>query len=123
MQNIRSKYTLPERKIAKELKLRKVYFSQHSNKILGKPDFIFRRKKVLVFIDSDFWHMHPKRFVMPKSNINYWKPKLKRNKKRDSEVNKSLTKDGWKVIRIWEYDVLNNLSRTVNKILKILSVS
>ena len=63
MRNIRFKGTVPERRLAHELRKRKIYFSQHSAKIVGKPDFIFRRKKgrkkVLVFVDSDFWHGHP----------------------------------------------------------------
>lgn len=111
MQNIRSKGTTPERLIAKELRRRKIYFSQHSKSIAGKPDFVFRRKKVAVFVDSEFWHGHPVKFIMPKTNVGYWKPKIKRNKKRDREVNKQLRSDSWKVIRFWEHKVKKDVAK------------
>lgn len=122
MQNIRSKHTKPELILASELKKRKIYFSQHSSKIFGKPDFIFRRKKVVVFVDSDFWHAHPKRFQLPKSNIEFWKNKIEGNVRRDKLVNKTLKKEGWKVIRIWEYDLRKNPEKYINKILKSLDI-
>lgn len=117
MQSIRSVNTVPEKMVATELRRRKIYFAQHDAKITGKPDFIFRRKKVAVFIDSDFWHGHPKRGVMPKSNVAYWMNKIERNKQRDRKVTQSLKREGWKVIRIWEYDVKKNFDRSMSKIL------
>lgn len=120
MQSIRSVNTVPEKLVAKELRRRKIYFSQHVASIAGKPDFVFRRKKVAVFIDSDFWHGHPKRCVMPKSNVEYWKHKIERNKLRDKKVNKQLKKEGWKVTRIWEYDIKRNFNRSINRILKAI---
>lgn len=118
MQNIRSKGTIPEVLVMRELCRRKIYFAKYVNSIIGKPDIVFRRKKVVVFIDSDFWHVHPKRFIMPKANIDYWQKKIEHNKKRDKEVNKELKKNGWKVVRIWEYDVKRNIDKCMNKILK-----
>jgi DNA mismatch endonuclease (patch repair protein) len=118
MQNIRSMNTAPERLIMRELSRRKIYFAKYVNSITGKPDIVFRRKKVIVFVDSDFWHVHPNRFIMPKSNKKYWKAKIERNKKRDKEVNKQLRKAGWKVIRIWEYDIRHNINRSIKKILR-----
>ncbi|MCC7573435.1 MAG: very short patch repair endonuclease [Candidatus Methanofastidiosum sp.] len=120
MQNIRSKNTKPEKIIMKELKRRKIYFAKHVDKITGKPDIVFRRKKVAVFIDSDFWHGHPERFIMPKTNTKYWKNKIDRNIKRDKEVTKILTEKNWKVIRLWEYDIKHSLDICMNKILKAI---
>lgn len=94
MQHIRSTDTLPERIIMQELKRRKIYFASHVSEIEGKPDIVFRRKKIVVFIDSDFWHGHPKRCVMPKSNVEYWKSKIERNRKRDKDVNRKLNLAG-----------------------------
>jgi len=121
MQNIRSKDTAPEKRIMRELKRRKVYFAKNVKSIIGKPDIVFRHKKTVVFIDSDFWHVHPRRFIMPQSNKRYWNEKIRSNKKRDKEVNEKLKKEGWKVIRIWEYDVKRNTDKCVNKILKIIT--
>lgn len=117
MSRIRSKGTKPEEKVMKELRRRKIYFAEHADKIAGKPDIVFRRKKVAVFIDSDFWHGHPQRFVMPKTNVEYWSLKIERNRQRDLEVNQQLTEKGWKVIRIWEYDIKKNFEDIISLIL------
>jgi len=118
MQNIRSSGTVAETLMMRALRRKKIYFAKHVKTIIGKPDIVFRRKKTAVFIDSDFWHAHPKRFIMPKSNKCYWKEKIKRNKERDKEVSKILKKQNWKVIRIWEYDVKHNINKCLDKIIE-----
>ena len=118
MQHIRSEGTTPERIVMRELRRRKIYFAKHVKSILGKPDIVFRRKKVVVFIDSDFWHGHPERFVMPKTNTEYWKKKIAKNKQRDREVTAELQKQGWTVIRLWEYDIKHNLNECIQIILQ-----
>lgn len=118
MRNIRSTNTVPERKVMAELKKRKIYFAKYVTKIPGKPDIVFRRKKIAVFVDSDFWHGHPQRCVMPKSNLEYWAKKLARNCERDRQINKELKSKGWKVIRLWEYDIKHNFDKCLHKILK-----
>ena len=120
MQNIRSTNTLPERKIMQALKKKKIYFAKNVKSIIGKPDIVFRRKKVVVFIDSDFWHGHPKRGVMPKSNRNYWLEKIKQNKERDRKVNRELRKQGGFIIRRWEYDIKKKFDKSLEKVLTVL---
>lgn len=100
-----------------ELRKRKIYFAQHVKGIVGKPDIVFRRKKIVIFIDSDFWHGHPKRFIMPVTNYEYWSNKIARNKKRDKQVTKELRSNGWKVIRLWEHDIKHNFEKSIQKIL------
>jgi len=121
MSNIRSQNTLPEKKVMRELRRRKIYFAKNVKTIEGKPDIVFRRKKVAIFIDSDFWHCHPTRFIMPKSNTDYWSEKIKNNKKRDKNVNKILKDKGWSVIRIWEYDINKNFDNSMNKIINAIN--
>lgn len=123
MRNIRSKGTAPEMKVMRELRKRKIYFAKHVDKIIGKPDIVFRRKKIVVFIDSDFWHGHPERFIMPKTNTDYWSKKISRNKKRDLQVSQEMGKQGWTVIRLWEYDINKNFNECMNKILTALNVN
>lgn len=120
MQAIRSKGSMPERLIIRELKKRKVYFASHVSTIIGKPDIVFRRKKIAVFIDSDFWHGHPKRYIMPKTNIEYWSKKITRNRRRDKEVNRKLKQNGWKAVRLWAYDVKHRLDKCIKIIFKEL---
>lgn len=103
-----------------ELKRRKIYFAEHVKEIFGKPDIVFRRKKVVVFIDSDFWHGHPKRFIMPTTNYEYWSNKITRNKERDRKVTKELRSKGWKVIRLWEHDIIHNFEKCIETILEAI---
>lgn len=120
MQNIRSFGTKPEKLVARELRKRKVYFAGNVKSITGKPDFVFRRKKIAIFVDSDFWHGHPKRCIMPKSNCRFWKNKIRRNKQRDRIVNKELKKEGWIVLRVWEYDLQKRFEKTFSRIISII---
>lgn len=74
-------------------------------KLLGKPDFVFPKQKVIVFVDGCYWHGHSCRKRKPGHNNKYWKEKISKNKKRDAFVTKELKRDGWKVIRIWECEI------------------
>jgi DNA mismatch endonuclease (patch repair protein) len=87
--------------------------------LYGKPDFIFRKERLAVFVDGCFWHGCPKHGRRPGSNSAYWVPKLARNQKRDAEVNRVLRKQGWKVFRLWEHE-LSNQSRVASTIVKLL---
>lgn len=73
--------------------------------VLGKPDFIFPKQKVALFVDGCFWHGCPVHANMPKNNAEFWKKKLQANKDRDKFVTRELRKIGWKVIRIWEHEL------------------
>jgi len=119
MQNIRSVGSKAEQMVMQELSRRKISFSKNVKKLPGKPDIVFMRKKIAVFIDSDFWHYHPDRFIMPKTNEEYWKKKITRNKERDSEVNQVLINIGWHIIRLWEYDVKKKFDECILKILTL----
>ena len=70
----------------------------------GKPDFVFRRERVAVFVDGCFWHGHSgcKFSYTPKSRIECWLPKFQRNIAHDRLVTRTLRKTGWHVVRIWE---------------------
>jgi len=68
----------------------------------GKPDFVFLQKRIVVFVDGDFWHGNPRRFRMPTTNQRYWRAKITGNKERDRRVSNALRRSGWFVIRMWE---------------------
>lgn len=120
MQHIRATDTLPERLVMAALKRRKIYFAANVASLPGKPDIVFRRKHVVVFIDSDFWHGHPKRFQMPAVNKKYWENKINRNKARDKQVIQKLRRQGWRVVRIWAYDVSHDLEKVLSRIVTAL---
>lgn len=73
--------------------------------VLGKPDFVFRKQKIALFVDGCFWHGCPKHSNMPRNNRPFWKRKLQANKDRDQFVNRELRKLGWKVVRVWEHEL------------------
>ena len=73
--------------------------------VFGKPDFLFRKARVAVFVDGCFWHGCPKHCNTPASNRPFWRKKLAANKARDRRVNRVLRNEGWRVVRIWEHDL------------------
>jgi len=73
--------------------------------ILGNPDFVFKGRRLVVFVDGCFWHGCRWHCRMPKSNKAYWVPKIARNKERDAFAKKALQKLGWRVHRIWEHSL------------------
>lgn len=70
--------------------------------VFGKPDFVFRRERVAVFVDGCFWHGCPRHATKPANNRAFWQAKLARNAERDREVTRELRKAGWRVVRVWE---------------------
>lgn len=113
MSRIRSKNTKPELALKKLLK--GTYF-RYQPKAYGKPDFALKNKRITIFIDGCFWHKCPICYKTPKSNRKYWLPKIKRNIERAKEVEKSLKKEGWRVLRFWEHEVTRNGMRCLNKV-------
>ncbi len=103
------------------LRKNKIAGWKRRTKLTGRPDFIFKNKKIAVFVDGCFWHGCPKHFLMPLSNMDYWQKKIARNIKRDREVKSYYVDKGWKVIRIWEHELKNNKS-SKNPLRRILKV-
>ena len=94
---------------------------RYQPKMFGKPDFALKKLKIVIFIDSCFWHKCPKHFRKPNSNTSYWKPKINRNVERAKEVNKQFKKEGWIVLRFWEHEVKKNPEKCIIKVKKALS--
>jgi len=75
---------------------------RRGSKLPGRPDVVFHRHRVAVFIDGDFWHGNPRCFRVPKSNVEYWTSKISGNRRRDRAVNRALAAVGWCVVRFWQ---------------------
>lgn len=90
-------------------------------KNFGKPDFTFCREHVVVFVDGCFWHGCPKHSNLPVNNRPFWEKKLSANILRDRLVTKTLRKQGWRVIRIWEHDLSRNATACIRKIKSALA--
>ena len=82
----------------------------------GKPDIVFHKQKVSVFVDGCFWHKCDEHYSTPKTNTEFWEEKIAKNVTRDSNVNSALIEDGWIVIRLWEHSIKNDLAACVQRI-------
>lgn len=106
MSQIKSTNTTPE------LILRKILYSNglrgyrlHCKLIMGKPDIVFVKNKIAIFVDGCFWHKCPECFIKPQTKTAFWMKKINSNVKRDKKTNVVLRSDGWKVIRFWEHEI------------------
>ena len=111
MQNIRSNDTKPEVLVRKRLFAAGFRYRKHDRRYPGTPDIVLPKYRTVIFVHGCFWHMHEGHpcFVMPKSNTDYWIPKLDRNRKRDAENIRKLESMGWNVIVVWECSLKKNL--------------
>lgn len=116
MSQIRGKNTKPELLLRNELWKRGFRY-RIKNNLPGKPDLVFARHKMVVFVDGCFWHKCPNHFTLPKTNTDFWSEKINKNVERDKRNNSDLKKLGWKVIRIWEHDIKQDVSTAVCKII------
>lgn len=103
MSRIKCKNTKPELVIRKLLSSNGIRGYRLNYKLTGKPDIVFTKYKLAIFIDGCFWHKCPKCFISPDKNKIFWKKKINGNVQRDNDVNKILKKEGWTVLRFWEH--------------------
>ena len=116
MSKIRSKWTKQEIKVHNWLKGNKIKHKMHP-KIEGNPDIIFEDRKTVVFIHGCFWHKCPKCFKKPKSNIEYWDQKIGKNVKRDKKNERTLRKNGWRIIKLWEHEIKKNFKNVMGRLI------
>ncbi len=98
-------------------------YVQNNAEVYGRPDFVFKKAKLAIFLDSCFWHGCSKHLRMPSSRQVYGQAKIARNRKRDRVVSKELKINGWKVIRIWVHSLNNpkTLRWWLTRIKKLIS--
>jgi DNA mismatch endonuclease (patch repair protein) len=121
MARIRSKDTAPE------VALRRALYAAgargwrcHVKHIPGKPDIAFTRKRVAVFVDGCFWHGHPDYFTPGKSGF-YWDAKIARTQERDRLANEALAANGWRVLRVWDFEVEEDVTACAAKVMDALA--
>lgn len=110
MQASKNKGTKPEVLLGKALWSLGLRYRKNDKNIFGKPDFSFKKYKVAVFVDGEFWHGKDWeiRRADIKSNQEFWITKIERNIERDREVAEILLKSGWKILRFWGKDVMKD---------------
>lgn len=107
MQAVKNKNSKIEILLRKELWNRGLRYQKNRNDVFGKPDIVFKGKKVAVFCDSEFWHGYnwEERKKDFKSHQEFWIPKIERNMQRDIEVTQKLESEGWTVLRFWGNEI------------------
>ena len=115
MSRVRSTDTTPELAVRKLVHARGLRFRKHCTWLAGRPDLVFVRSRIVVFVDGDYWHGW--RFPAWKDKLApYWKQKIENNRRRDQRNFQRLRKDGWLVIRIWEHEVERDAARCIGRI-------
>lgn len=92
-------------------------FSINAGGVRVKPDVVFTKSRLAVFVDGCFWHRCPLHGTDPRVNRGYWGPKLERNVARDHRVNLALQSEGWTVLRIWEHEAVDEAAARVESVL------
>ncbi len=122
MSRIRSKDTQPEIIVRRLLHSMGYRFRLHRKDLPGKPDIVLPKYKTVIFVHGCFWHRHPgcKYAYTPKSRIGFWQKKFAENVSRDKKKKTDLKKAGWKVLIIWECEILkkDKLEVKIQKALK-----
>ncbi len=110
-----------ELRLATWLRKSKITGWRRRQKLFGKPDFVFRKARLAVFVDGCFWHVCPKHATLPAGNRAFWKRKLSANQRRDKLVARTLRAQGWRVLRIWEHDLAaGRMPKTLERITRSL---
>ncbi len=114
--------TKPEVRLRSDLHRRGLRFRKdllvRAGDVKVRPDVVFTKARVAVFVDGCFWHGCPDHQVVPKSNQDYWVPKLRRNVERDRAADDALAGDGWAVVRVWEHEDVAIAGRRVEAVVK-----
>jgi DNA mismatch endonuclease (patch repair protein) len=118
MQKIKSNKTKPEIAFRKALRKEKIRYRSYKNSLPGKPDVVLLEKKVVIFIDGEFWHGYKwkEKRKRIKAHRNYWIPKIERTIKRDKDNSLKLKELGWKVLRFWEHQIRKDMKKCITKV-------
>lgn len=131
MARVRGKDTRVELMLRRALWAKGYRYRLHASSVVGRPDLVFPRYRVAVFVDGDYWHGRALREggedqlhqVIRGNTFEWWRQKLAGNIDRDEHVTAALTKEGWRVLRLWESEVRRDLGEAVELVVKTLSTS
>lgn len=116
MSKIGSKDTNPEKKLRSALWNLGLRYRKHYKVEGVEVDIAFPKQKIAIFVDGCFWHGCEECKSIPENNREFWKDKIERNQERDEKQTEKLESEGWKVIRVWEHEISDELGKTVEKI-------
>lgn len=123
MQAIKSKKTKLENNVTTYLWRNGYRFGKNVKDLEGKPDIAIKKYKLVIFIDSCFWHKCPIHYKPPSTNVEFWESKMSGNKKRDSKVTDNYKNKKWNILRIWEHELKNDFEKTMHKVIRFIEKS
>lgn len=123
MSKIKASETTPEQILRSKIWSLGYRYRKNVKSLPGKPDLVFTRARLVVFVDGEFWHGYQwqSKKKRIKANKKYWIMKIERNMERDKKQMRELRKLGWKVVRFWEHQVRHDLDNCIQRILMNLS--
>ncbi len=108
MSRIGSRNTAPELKVRSLLHTLGYRYRLHRKDLPGTPDIVFPGRQKAIFVHGCYWHGHGCKIgKLPKTRLDYWKPKIERNRQRDAEKKAALESEGWKVLEVWQCETRN----------------
>lgn len=124
MQAVRSKDTKPEMMVRRIVHAQGYRYRLHRRDLPGTPDLTFPSRRKVIFVHGCFWHGHPCRGEprLPKTNRDYWVPKIRRNAERDAEHDRDLAELGWESLTVWECE-LRDRDRLLEKLVAFLDAT
>jgi len=122
MARIRTKDTDLERAVRSSLFRRGLRFRKHVRTLPGKPDVVFPRARVAVFVDGDFWHGYQFRH-WENGLSEFWRRKIRVNRERDLHNFLALRAMGWRVVRVWQHEVEDDLEECTGRIVRAIAES
>lgn len=120
MAKVKSKNTAIEILFRKKLLQAEINFKKNITSYIGKPDIVLKKDRIVVFIDSCFWHGCYYHCRMPHTNRAYWNAKIQGNKERDKKVNSWYKKHDWIILRFWEHSLRKDLEKCVEKVINLI---
>lgn len=122
MRAIKSQGSKIETTLARALFAKGLRYRKNDKSVYGKPDLTFKKYKIAIFVDSEFFHGHnwEERKHNIKTRQTFWHTKIERNIARDKEVNKFLEGNGWTVIRFWGNEVIKHTDNCVHRIMGLI---
>ncbi len=121
MSRVRGAHTAPEKRLRHLLWSRGLRYRLHTKTPFGRPDLVFLRQQVAVFVDGCFWHGCPVHYVRPRTKNEFWSNKLSSNVERDRRQTLELENAGWRVVRLWEHEIFETPDKAVEKVERAVS--
>lgn len=122
MQAVKSKDTELERTVMHELWNKGIRFRRNVKDLRGKPDLAIKKYKIVIFLDSCFWHGCELHYRAPETNKEFWQRKIEKNRERDMKTTEYYRSRNWHILRIWEHETKQDFERTIEKLVGFVNL-